>query len=296
MTYAIDERKRKIGNMSLGWQTESALVPRNAKPIIIDDNGKSMLSLKALIYTKENELKGSSSYKDNNETKISIARKKMTTTKNSQKLSSRTTTNVDHNNSTDDKVVESLKRKAELYDKLSTNPHESLTNPKDEYLVDFHKDNNDTSNIKQSSFSSSSHYQPPSYSQPSSHTHSSSSSTTTSSQHHYSTIEELSSLPHTSSSNASRVKSQWERGTHAKEYLDDIHIQTTLERHKAHTTTLPLHTTNDLTNTNVLPIHESTCSPNISASSNTHPTVKSAKEARRELLLSKKQKITATLS
>ena len=269
--------------MSLGWQTESALVPRNAKPITIDDNGKSMLSLKAIIYTKE---KSSTSSKDNKETKISLARKKMTTTKNSLKSTSRTVTNVDNNNSTDDKVIESLKRKAEIYDKLFTNPHESLIKDKDEYMVDFYSDNNDTSNMKQSASLSSSHYQPPSYSQPSSYTQFSF-STATSSQHHYSTIEELSSLPHTSSSNASRVKSQWESGTHAKEYLDDIHIETTIQRHKAHTTAHPLHTIDDTsttkTTTGLLPIHSSGSSTS-TTSSGVPPTVKSAKDARIELL------------
>jgi hypothetical protein len=40
--------------MSLGWQSESALLPSKAKPINVD--GKSMLSLKAIVYDTERQL------------------------------------------------------------------------------------------------------------------------------------------------------------------------------------------------------------------------------------------------
>ena len=213
----------------------------------------------------------------------------MTTTKNLQKLTSRANTSIYNscNNTADNenaKVMESLKMKAELYDKLSNNDRESMLKDKDEYMVDFL-----ASNSKLDVYRDNTHNQ----SQPLSHTHSSFTTATTipSSSHNLSTTEETSSL-----TSASRVKSQWERGTHAKEYLDDIHIQTTIQRHKAHTTTHPLHTIDDTSTTNtttgLLSIHGSSSST--STSSSVPPTVKSAKDARRELLLSKKQKLTHT--
>jgi hypothetical protein len=48
--------------MSLGWQTESALLPSKAKPIAVD--GKSLLSLKAVVFDQEKKVTSSRSNQD----------------------------------------------------------------------------------------------------------------------------------------------------------------------------------------------------------------------------------------
>lgn len=59
--------------MSLGWQCESALLPSNSKPIIVD--GKSMVGLKAHLYDEQQKGKGNKDGLRNMSRSVTTARK-----------------------------------------------------------------------------------------------------------------------------------------------------------------------------------------------------------------------------
>jgi hypothetical protein len=123
--------------MSLGWQTESALVPRQGKAIDVDN--KSMVALKALVYAKEQQQQqrkqavsggggpehGSSSSTDPNRKK----RRRVTvdSKEHASKEPRRHNDEEPPDAANDDKVMKALKAKAEVYDMIhnsgSTNSH-----------------------------------------------------------------------------------------------------------------------------------------------------------------------------
>lgn len=107
--------------MSLGWQTESALVPKQGKAIDVD--GKSMVALKALVYSKEQQLlqkkqnEGSSG-----DSAIGLHRKKRSREANKTENDVCKDRKVDTSKSdSEDKVLEALKAKAEVYDLIQNN-------------------------------------------------------------------------------------------------------------------------------------------------------------------------------
>lgn len=100
--------------MSLGWQTESALVPRASKPITVDD--KSILSLKALVYSKEQHLLSSKS-------DVSTKRRKYRTTKPVKDEGKQPQT---QDVPVDDIIYSSLKAKADIYEALANSTSSKL--------------------------------------------------------------------------------------------------------------------------------------------------------------------------
>jgi hypothetical protein len=115
--------------MSLGWQSESALLPSKATPINVDS--KSMMSMKALVYNIEQKLSSkaagldarSHSRKNPRHAKSSVekttAKESLSSnTKNpSMKKHSRADTQED--DETNIKVAASLRAKAALYDQIA---------------------------------------------------------------------------------------------------------------------------------------------------------------------------------
>jgi hypothetical protein len=103
--------------MSLGWQTESALLPSKAKPIAVGD--RSILSLKALLYQKEQQrsLKSSNTdidtqpskhrnkEKDNNALQIGKKRKEISKPR-------------DEEEEREEKARQALEAKARLYEEI----------------------------------------------------------------------------------------------------------------------------------------------------------------------------------
>ena len=92
--------------MSLGWQTESALLPKSSKRIKVDDGNASMLALKAFVYKKEKEQKANAT--ENHRSRV--------------KLNNNSTIKKVHKNDNDnnnDHSNAALKAKAHLYDQLS---------------------------------------------------------------------------------------------------------------------------------------------------------------------------------
>lgn len=100
--------------MSLGWQTESSLLPKSSKKIKVDDGNLSMLALKAVVYKKEKEQKANSSDKQNHYKKVKAIN-------NNNSNSNSNTTNIKRNNNeeNDNISMAALKAKAHLYDQLS---------------------------------------------------------------------------------------------------------------------------------------------------------------------------------
>lgn len=99
--------------MSLGWQTESALLPSKSKQINnVDD--KSMVGLKALIYSEENKRTG-----DKVNRKAVNRKRKESEGKDSQSKSSgnKRVATDDHDNK-QSKVFQSLNAKSKLYNDL----------------------------------------------------------------------------------------------------------------------------------------------------------------------------------
>ena len=115
--------------MSLGWQSESALLPSKATPINVDS--KSMMSMKALVYTIEQKLSSKTAGLD----KVIHKRK---TTRQINSGVERTTTNerlsgdnknpslkqknradMQEDDEANNKVAASLRAKAALYDQIA---------------------------------------------------------------------------------------------------------------------------------------------------------------------------------
>jgi hypothetical protein len=117
--------------MSLGWQTESALVPRQGKAIEVD--GKSLVALKALVYAREQQLHqqqqpkngyrntdgSSSSSSGSSGARSSSSRKKRRRTDDDddgKRAGTAAQTEKANGEDADDIVLKSLKAKAEVYD------------------------------------------------------------------------------------------------------------------------------------------------------------------------------------
>lgn len=96
--------------MSLGWQTESALVPRTAKPINVTN--ESMMSLKAVVFSKEqNSLLAPKGKTRNLSSKINSH-------KRDDGRSKFKTEEHDGVGNEDTKIYASLKAKAKIYDQM----------------------------------------------------------------------------------------------------------------------------------------------------------------------------------
>lgn len=220
--------------MSLGWQTESALVPKTAKPIKVDDHGKSMMGLRAVIFSKESTLN-----KYESENKASEIRKKMVIAKAQEKekkkmnkLAEGTATKTQ-----EDVAYEKLQAKAQLYDKLKSQQSDDdigIRKLIDNSLVDFNAEKGNGCFVSAIQSNSSSNDCIPLNDTPS-HVQNSKNSTfnqvplypnesvPSTSFSPQSGKNESHSHNHTIDS-SSRVKSQWERNAHAKQHLESVHI------------------------------------------------------------------------
>lgn len=107
--------------MSLGWQSESALLPSKATPINVDS--KSMMSMKALVYNIEQKL----SSKVNNQEQAGYKRKvsKSHMDKSDSKSYLKSESIKEKSNAQfderEEKVTASLKAKAAVYDQIIEN-------------------------------------------------------------------------------------------------------------------------------------------------------------------------------
>ena len=336
--------------MSLGWQTESTLLPRKAKPIHVDDGGKSMLSLRAVMANMESTL---AKKKESVQDKITHSRKRMHSITYDQSSTKKSHNQSDDANDEATKVYNSLNQKAKLYDEMTKANQKKINsdhdNKKEIYLVNFEKktdtcidkgsfheddikslrvvynnnNNTETSNSINMNSQSSSVY-PPSKDTDNLNTSSSSSSSSSSYQNEKIIISESSSsaphnddVPRTSSSSSydsssssssfsnpvvltSYVKSQWEKDSNAKGYLNQIHEETILNRETALAN--KINNNNNNNNKTVVTSSQSTCTSNDLSTSqttsghhhtNTNTTSttshRSSKDLRREMLLMKQK-------
>jgi hypothetical protein len=240
--------------MSLGWQCESALVPRTAKPIEINDHGKSMLGLKAIVYSQKEKILNKSDHNNFVRRKTFSSDKNKTSVPDPKRKGNRGNSDT---NDKEDEVYKSLQKKAALYQELLEN--KSNLNIDEHIVVDFHlksntdqsihyvknneqdggilnekiitNNNNDNNDVGDSNIIESS----------------------------------SSSLSQQPISDSARVKSQWERSSNAKRFLEQVHEEFINERNKSNK--------NDFVN-------------GIESNYKT----KSSKEIRKEILL-KKQKL-----
>ena len=161
--------------MSLGWQSESALLPSKAKPIHVD--GRSMLSLKALVYDAEQKLSSTTNslhhkrkHKINNhQDDERITNKRcLKDDRTSTKFVNKNSVKTDKNNIDDreKKVEASLRAKAELYDQLVGNSNKTsdsslksitATSGKGPFLVNFNEKKEKECNISSSNSYSDHH-------------------------------------------------------------------------------------------------------------------------------------------
>ena len=114
--------------MSLGWQSESALLPSKATPINVDS--KSMMSMKALVYTIEQKLSSKTAGLDKMIHKRKIPRQvnsdvERTTTKERlsgenkcPSLKKHSRADMQEDDEANIKVAASLRAKAALYDQI----------------------------------------------------------------------------------------------------------------------------------------------------------------------------------
>lgn len=108
--------------MSLGWQTESALLPSKAKPISVD--GKSLVSLKAIVFSQEKKSSSSNSNLHEKHRLKSSSRDKDPMLRSNPGIEARK--NKDAQLSLMDvksssSIEASLRAKAKLYDEMITN-------------------------------------------------------------------------------------------------------------------------------------------------------------------------------
>ena len=145
--------------MSLGWNTESALLPKKAKPITVGD--KSLFALKAIVYEKEQQQQqqlqlkheglSSSSYR--NQRGNNVPNKKKDVFERSNKgIGSRSAKEDPLKIAKSDRIYAALKAKSELYDQLQSNSSLSKAGSS-AFLVDFASKSSD----EVTSSSSSSH-------------------------------------------------------------------------------------------------------------------------------------------
>mmetsp|Transcript_22933 Transcript_22933/g.33522 ORF Transcript_22933/g.33522 Transcript_22933/m.33522 type:complete len:300 (+) Transcript_22933:66-965(+) len=124
--------------MSLGWQGESALLPRKAKPIKIDD--KSMMRLKATVLDEKQKLEFSAQSKaprlranrgarSSDRKDVFASRNKGVEEREKKDLSSKEMA------STNDRITSALTAKAKIYDTISKGGGEKSIS--EDVLVDF---------------------------------------------------------------------------------------------------------------------------------------------------------------
>ena len=129
--------------MSLGWNTESALLPKKAKPISVGD--KSLLALKALVYEKEQQqcqqlqnqkLCGPSSSYRSQRGHHQPNNKKSVFERSNKGIEARTAKEDPLKLAKSDKIYAALKAKSELYEQLqsSSSLSKAVSNA---FLVDF---------------------------------------------------------------------------------------------------------------------------------------------------------------
>ena len=132
--------------MSLGWQTESALLPKQAKSIQVDS--KSILSLKSLIYEKEQQLQsknGHTGVRNRSTLQTNKSKEKdvfLRKNKGIEDRMHRDELKLDKNKNNDDSnlIQASLIAKAKIYDDLKNNRILQDSKAKEQFLIDF--DNN----------------------------------------------------------------------------------------------------------------------------------------------------------
>jgi hypothetical protein len=250
------------GIMSLGWQTESALLPSKAKPIHVDN--KSLLSLKAIVLEQEQKQQAKKDSLPNttqyNRFKTPIISSQTRDKGNSEKEKYVGKSMEGECTSVEYKAQRALEAKAKIYEEMmkkstSTNSTENFLNPT---LVDFsaknkkdQKETNETDNLEPIK-----HYP----SQPPAEKRAKVTNEYGSNQWQWSTLNPLSAeskpddvvelwrkeekdsrdfqrtvdqkiqeeISHGVSQGA-RIKSQWEKGfdSHTKDILDAIHQETT---------------------------------------------------------------------
>jgi len=139
--------------MSLGWQTESALLPKSSKKIKVDDGSVSMLALKAIVYKKEKEQKATVE-KQNYYRKVKSNANSTSSSNNNNNNSSSNSKNNENGSSSDNVTMATLNAKAHLYDQLSRG---NISHPiGDNFLVNFDDkklipyNSNDSSNVNTS--------------------------------------------------------------------------------------------------------------------------------------------------
>lgn len=98
--------------MSLGWQTESALLPSKAKPIKV--NNKTLINLKSFVYQKEQQQKLDRQQQNSNNRFNHLSATKRFQSKNTAPDSKIAETDI----SATEKASLALSGKAKLYDKL----------------------------------------------------------------------------------------------------------------------------------------------------------------------------------
>lgn len=244
--------------MSLGWQCESALVPRTAKPIHVD--GKSLVSLKALVYSKEQQKSSTQEYSQHRR------HVRSTKVKSKHPSDSRQISTSDQNADEYDRVYAALKAKSALYDQMSALEDPGLPGGVvlDQYssgttsLIDFREKGgsveHDTQKLKKTDkrecqagclelnkkirlgTEEKEKAEPWAWSN-GGHDASKEYIAEHQLQREFQHLVEEKVQKEILESSSARVKSQWEKTLQnsAKEYLDDIHTETVLSRASAST-------------------------------------------------------------
>ena len=130
--------------MSLGWNTESALLPKKAKPISVGN--KSLLALKAVVYEKEQQQQQQQQLKHDGLNSSSSMRsqrgghmpnkKKDVFGRSNKGIEARAAKEDPLKIAKSDKIYAALKAKSELYDQLQSNASLSKSGT-NAFLVDF---------------------------------------------------------------------------------------------------------------------------------------------------------------
>ena len=115
--------------MSLGWQSESALLPSKATPINVDS--KSMMSMKALVYNIEQKLSSKSAGLDgtihnrkvprhtNSGVEGTTAKERLSSNTKYQSIKKHSRADAQEDDEANIKVSASLRAKAALYDQIA---------------------------------------------------------------------------------------------------------------------------------------------------------------------------------
>lgn len=232
--------------MSLGWQCESALVPRKGNPIKLNDQGKSMMGLKAIVHNKvqtiqkNKELSSSTSGLSNS---ADIRRQNLKSKKadnlssSSSRKSSKNSKDKDKDGRDDEedmatKAYLALQKKAQIYEALRNGEKVAVDKSMTENcLVAFSESDGEglssQSRNNDSEHCSSSSVHPGTYfireGSGESNIESTRRDPGASSSGQEFTYGGLN--PYLAPSQA-RVKSQWERSTHARQHLESVHQDT----------------------------------------------------------------------